>query len=300
MRPTAAPCRCWASARFLMEKTVFKRPKRAALWFGIVTLVVLLTPYGSNAQEQMRPPVTPDTIDRGHAFFANNCGICHGVDAHNGDKGPDLNTGHFKHAVNDADLFRVITHGVPGTIMPANDLPAEQVWAIIAFLRSTVVASRTVTGSNVAAGKAFFWKAGQCVDCHMVSGKGGVLGPDLSVIGGLKTIAYLAQKIRDPDKALTTGLREPNADYVVPISNSTVTVTTKEGNQITGIPRNEDTFTIQMIGTDNQLHNFLKKDLQRIDHAQKSLMPAYGEKQLSDADLKNVLAYLSTLKGGGE
>lgn len=283
-----------------MEETVFKRPKRAALWLGIVTVGVFLAPPGSHSQEQMRPPATRDTIDRGHAFFANNCGICHGVDAHNGDKGPDLNTGRFKHAVNDADLFRVITHGVPGTIMPANDLPAEQVWAIIAFLRSTVVAGHNVTGGNASAGKEFFWKTGECGDCHMVNGKGGVLGPDLSVIGSLKTIAYLTLKIRDPNKELTTGLHEPNADYVVPISNSTVIVTTKEGNQIKGVPRNEDTFTIQMIGTDNQLHNFLKKELQRIDHAQKSLMPAYSEKQLSDANLRDMLAYLSTLKGGGE
>jgi cytochrome c oxidase cbb3-type subunit 3 len=275
-----------------MENNVGKRLKRAALWFAVT-----LTPLHPWAQENVKPLVTQDTIDRGHAFFANNCGICHGVDAHGGDKAPDLNTGHFKHATSDADLFRVITHGVPGTIMPANDLPEEQVWAIIAFLRSTVVAGRTVTAGNVEAGKQYFWNPGGCGDCHMVNGKGGVLGQDLSRIGGLKTVAYLTQKIRDPNQELTTGLHEPNADYVVPIANSTVIVTTQSGEQITGIPKNEDTFSIQLLGRDNRLHNFLKKELRGIVHQQKSLMPVYDEKRLSETELNNLLAYLATLKG---
>ena len=269
-----------------------KQLKRTAL-----LLAVMLTSLRPWAQENVKPQVKQDTIDRGHAFFANNCGICHGADAHGGDKAPDLNTGHFKHATSDADLFRVITHGVPGTIMPANDLPSEQVWAIIAFLRSTVVAGRTVTGGDVEAGKQYFWKAGECGHCHMVNGKGGVLGPDLSEIGGLQTVAYLTQKIRDPNRELTTGLHEPNADYVVPIANSTVMVTTQLGERITGVPKNEDTFSLQLLGTDNQLHNFLKKDLKDIVHQQKSLMPVYDEKRLSEAELKNLLAYLATLKG---
>lgn len=184
--------------------------------------------------------------------------------------------------------------------MPANDLPAEQVWAIIAFLRSTVVAGRTLAGGDVEAGKQYFWKPGECGTCHMVNGKGGVLGPDLSGVGGLQTVSYLTQKIRDPNKELTTGLHEPNADYVVPIANSTVIVTMQSGEQITGVPKNEDTFSIQLLGTDNQLHNYLKKNLRGIIHQQKSLMPVYDQKRLSEVELKNLLAYLATLQGAGQ
>jgi len=250
-------------------------------------------PSPQHAQESPRPPITPDTIERGHAFFADNCGICHGLDAHGGDKAPDLNTGHFKHATSDEDLFRVITHGIPGTIMPANDLPPEQIWAIIAYLRSTVVADKLSTGGDKDKGKQLFWGAGKCSDCHMVNGKGGVLGPDLSDIGATRTIKY-----RDPSKELTTGFHEPNADYVVPISNSTVTLITKQGERITGVPKNEDTFSIQLLGTDNEIHNFLKKDLKDVIHEQKSLMPVYTEKQLEDSSLKDLLAYLASLRGG--
>jgi putative heme-binding domain-containing protein len=95
---------------------------------------------------------------------------------------------------------------------------------------------------------------------------------------------------------LTKGLREPNGDYVVPISNATITVVTKTGQRITGVPRNEDTFSVQMLGTDNEIHLFLKKDVQEVIHEEKSLMPAYSEAMLSDSQLRNLLAYLATLR----
>jgi putative heme-binding domain-containing protein len=247
------------------------------------------------AQETARPAATRDTVERGHVFFADNCGICHGFDAQGTDRGPNLTNGQFKHGSADADIFRTITHGVPGTIMPANDLPADQVWAIIVFLRSTVVAARSVTSGNREAGEKYFWAAGKCGDCHMVNGKGGVLGPDLSQIGGTHTVQYLTEKLRDPSKEITSGLREPNADYVVPIANATVTAVTKSGQRITGLPKNEDTFSLQMMGADNEIRVFLKRDLKDVIHAQKSLMPAYSSQELGGAAFQDLLAYLATL-----
>jgi cytochrome c oxidase cbb3-type subunit 3 len=261
--------------------------KPVILFFLAITLI---------AQETPRAPSTPDTIDRGHMYFSGNCGICHGADAQGGDKGPNLTTSQFKHGATDADLYRSITRGVPGTIMPANNLPPEQVWAIVAFLRSTVVAARAGTGGNRDAGEKFFWNSGKCRNCHMVNGRGGVLGPDLSHIGSAHTVQYLMTKLRDPNKEVTTGLREPNADYVVPISNSIVTVVTSTGQRIGGVAKNEDTFSIQMIGSDNEIHIFMKKDLKEVIHEQKSPMPAYTEKELSEAALKDLLAYLATLE----
>jgi len=266
---------------------------------AFLACLALLAPR-DDAAEGPRPPNTPDTVERGHAFFANNCGICHGADAHGGDKAPDLNTGRFRHATSDEDLFAVITHGVPGTIMPANHLPTDQVWAIVTYLRSTVVAGHSGLKGDKDIGKQLFWSDGKCATCHMVNGHGGVLGPDLSQVGQSRTTEYLRQKIRDPNKKLTVGFHEPNADYVVPISNSTVTVTTRLGKLIKGVPRNEDTFSIQMIGSDGVLYNFVKSDLRDITHEQKSLMPAYTDSDLNGAALNDLLAYLTTLHVGGQ
>ena len=262
----------------------------------ILTSVAACGAFLLFAQETARPPATRATVERGHVFFADNCGICHGEDAKGGDRGPNLTTGQFKHGSSDADVFRTITHGVPGTIMPANDLPADQVWAIIVFLRSNVVASRSAISGDREAGEKYFWNAGKCGDCHMVKGKGGVLGPDLSQIGGTRTVQYLTEKLRDPNKEVTSGLREPNADYVVPIANATVTAVTKTGQRITGVPKNEDTFSLQMLGADNEIHVFLKSDIKDVLHTQKSLMPAYSSQELSGGALQDLLSYLATLQ----
>ncbi len=253
--------------------------------FSLSAQTVAVNPVASN----------PSNIERGHQFFANNCGICHGFNAQGGDKGPNLNNGQFRHGSSDAELFNTITHGIPGSIMPASALPAEQVWAIITYLRSGIVAARARVPGDPQAGEKFFWSSDQCSRCHMANGRGGILGPDLSRIGAARTVQYLTQKIRDPNRELTTGLHEPNGDYVVPISNSTVTVVTSSGQRIVGVPRNEDTFSLQMLGVDNELHLFLKKDLKDIVHEQKSLMPAYTTAMLSDSQLTDLLAYLATL-----
>jgi cytochrome c oxidase cbb3-type subunit III len=277
-----------------------KRTKRIVIEFSTFLACMITVVPRDYAADLHRPSNTPDTVERGHAFFANNCGICHGADAHGGDKAPDLNTGRFKHATSDQDLFSVITHGVPGTIMPANNLPAEQLWAIVTYLRSTVVADHSELKGDKGVGKELFWNSGKCANCHMVNGRGGVLGPDLTQVGQARTTQYLRQKIRDPNKKLTIGFHEPNADYVVPISNSTVTVITKLGKRVTGVPKNEDTFSIQMIGTDNELYNFIKSDLKDITHEQKSLMPAFTDSDLSDVAVNDLLAYLTSLHRGGQ
>lgn len=266
--------------------------------FSIFCSISLLAQEPPLENKESKNPYapTPDVIERGHQFFANNCGVCHGFSGEGGERGPNLNTGQLTHGSTDADLFHTIAHGIPGTVMPANNFPADQIWAMITFLRSTVVAARAPTGGNREAGEKMFWSTWGCANCHMVKGKGGVLGPDLSQAGATRTLQYLARKVRDPSKELTKGLSEPNADYVLPVTNSTVTVVTNNGLRILGVPKNEDSFSIQVMGTDNQIHLFLKRDLKEVIHEQKSLMPAYNEKVLNEAELKNLLAYLASLE----
>ena len=265
-----------------------------------ITALALLAPVHIAAQvpASATNPLASNSsnIERGHHHFADNCGICHGLNAQGGDKGPGLNTGQFRHGSTDAELYNTITRGVPGTVMPANALPAEQVWAIITYLRSRIVAARAKIEGNAQNGEQTFWSSDKCGRCHMVAGRGGILGPELTRIGAARTVQYLTEKIRDPNKELTKGLHEPNGDYVVPISNGTIAVVTKTGQRITGVPRNEDTFSVQMLGADNEIHLFLKKDLKEVIHEEKSLMPAYNEAMLSDSQLRDLLAYLATLR----
>jgi putative heme-binding domain-containing protein len=107
--------------------------------------------------------------------------------------------------------------------------------------------------------------------------------------------AYLVDSIRDPNKELSNGMLDPNRFYGLPMLYERVTVVTNSGEKIVGIPKNEDTFSIQMIDQDENLRLLLKKDLKEVHEERKSLMPAYTEDMLSAAELQDLVAYLSSL-----
>jgi cytochrome c oxidase cbb3-type subunit III len=72
-------------------------------------------------------------------------------------------------------------------------------------------------------------------------------------------------------------------------------VVTRDGRRVTGVRVNEDTFTVQIRKPDQAFATFDKSELKEVIHESKSMMPAYN--QLSASDLRNLLAYLSTLRG---
>jgi putative heme-binding domain-containing protein len=131
----------------------------------------------------------------------------------------------------------------------------------------------------------------------MVQGRGGVLGPDLSRVGEARSVSYLIDSIREPSKELSSGMLDPNNHYGLPLVYDTVTVVTAGGEKIVGVARNEDTFSIQLLDTNQRLQFFLKKDLKEVTHERKSLMPAYTEQMLKPADLQDLVAYLESLRG---
>jgi hypothetical protein len=76
-----------------------------------------------------------------------------------------------------------------------------------------------------------------------------------------------------------------------------VTAITLDGRRLTGVVLNEDTFSLQMIDQQENVHAFLKSELRQVTEPKKSLMPAYARDVLSDRDLDDLLAYLHTLRG---
>jgi putative heme-binding domain-containing protein len=131
----------------------------------------------------------------------------------------------------------------------------------------------------------------------MVNGNGGRLGPDLSRVGAARSAAYMIESIREPDKELSTLMLDPNNHYSVPLSYGTVTVVTADGERVQGVALNEDTYTIQMMTEEQSLRFFQKKEVKEVIHEHKSLMPAYSEEALGPAQLRDLVAYLETLRG---
>jgi len=218
----------------------------------------------------------PEAISQGKALFRVSCAFCHGNDAHGGTKGPDLGSGRWLHGQTDTAIFHNVTHGIPATEMPGQSFTDEETWRLVAYLRSLIPMSVAPSPGDAAAGERIFFGKGLCSNCHMVSGKGGRLGPDLSRVGDAKASRSLVKFIREPHKDIAQHY-------------PTVIVVTKHGERILGVPRNEDAFSIQFMDQGEELHFFLKKDIQEVIHKEESLMPVYDERMLSETELQNLL-----------
>jgi putative heme-binding domain-containing protein len=223
-------------------------------------------------------------IEQGEYVYKSRCSECHGLDAR-GYRAPDLTTGQFSNGTGDAQLYRVITRGLPATEMPGANMNEDEVWGLISYLRTVVVPATNATSrGNAQTGEAIYSGKGACARCHMINGRGGRLGPDLSRIGVARSRMALVREIR-------------SASEYIPQGYEPVTVATRDGRQIKGVRKNEDSFSIQIMDTNEQLSTFLKKDLREVTDEKRSLMPDYGPDKLTEAELDDLLAYLRNLHG---
>jgi hypothetical protein len=72
-----------------------------------------------------------------------------------------------------------------------------------------------------------------------------------------------------------------------------VHVTTADGKTLDGVILNEDSYSLQMIGTDNQLHSFDRAKLRRMVVDPKSLMPTDYDKRLTADEFTDLMAFLT-------
>jgi len=189
------------------------------------------------------------------------------------------------------DLARTIAEGVPGTAMPPHRLTSDEIWQIVSYLR-TLQQPVTPAVGDQARGEALFFGAANCSSCHMVKGRGGRLGPELTTVGSARSRAYLIESVREPGRQLTRN----RAFGDLTLKYDAVTAVTADGRTIVGVPMNEDTFTVQLMDTSERVHSLDKKTLKSLRHENRSLMPAYGADRLGNADLDDVIAYLQSLR----
>src|SRR5579863_1213079 len=178
---------------------------------SLIVLLLFLVP--AFAAEQRNPLAgNAKAAKLGEFQFRINCAFCHGLGARGGGRGPDLTRAHKTHGDSDADLFQNISQGIPGTVMPANGtngqgvgMTDEEIWQIITYLRSIQVQSPAKPVGNAAHGQELFYGDANCSSCHMVEGKGGRLGPDLTTVGTARTVESLVESVRTPSKRLAWG-----------------------------------------------------------------------------------------------
>jgi cytochrome c oxidase cbb3-type subunit III len=262
----------------------------AAVFFGFIAIEV-------RAQDTNPLANDPNAAKLGEFEFRANCAFCHGLGARGGGRGPDLSRAQKKHGNSDADLFRTINEGVPGTAMPQNGatqqgvgMTEEEIWQVISYIRSVQVKTPAQPTGNAAHGKELFAGSAACATCHMVQGKGGRLGPDLTATGSARSMEYIVDSVRNPSRRLAQGISEAMKEFSQ--EYETVTVVDAGGQKFQGVVLNEDNFTLQMLDTREQLHLFEKDKLRSVAKNRESLMPKYDEKMLPEKDLQDIVAYL--------
>ena len=239
----------------------------------------------------------PKAAKAGEYEFRINCALCHGLGAHGGGRGPDLTRAQKKHVHSDAEMFQVISNGIPGTVMPANGtngqgvgMTDDEIWQIITYIRSVEVKTPAKPAGNAAHGKDLFYGDANCSLCHMVEGKGGRVGPELTAVGGSRTRESIVDSVRNPSRRLAWGLTESTKEF--PQEYETITVVTADGKQIKGVALNEDSFSVQMMDTNEQIYLLEKDKLLSFKKTRESMMPKYNSDVLSDKDLDHIVAYL--------
>jgi putative heme-binding domain-containing protein len=164
--------------------------------------------------------------------------------------------------------------------MPPFALDESEIRQLVAFIRSLRTrAAQLVVAGDRSLGEGIFFGKGRCSNCHMIRGKGGLVGPDLSNVGGDRTLTEIRQSILSP------GLSE-GTKY------KAVTVVTIQGEKIAGTLLNRDNFSLQMMDAQGNLHFFSSAELREVALEVKSAMPANYGKLLSEAELQNLLAFL--------
>ncbi len=234
--------------------------------------------------------------ESGEALFRTHCSPCHGANGEGG-RGANLRARRLAHAPDDAALSGVITNGIPGTQMPATRMTPEENATLVAYVRGLGRSQTATVPGNVENGKRLFEGKGDCGRCHTVGAGVGRMGPDLTDIGARRGPAYLRTALTDPEVEVPENFASYRKLIYTPDNFLWVRAVTNDGKQIAGVRVDEDTFTIQIRDTRDQLYSFRKDELRELNKDWgKSPMPSY-KSVFSESELQDLVAYLASLQG---
>jgi len=246
--------------------------------------LALLLPLAVSAQTRALSGAGANDLAAGRRIFDAQCAWCHGAGG-TGGAGPDLHRATLRHAANDRELVTIVRTGIPGTdiLLFAIALTENTAWQTAAYVRSLGRTRTRQLPGDAQRGARLFDSSG-CASCHIVSGRGGILGPELTSIGAQRGAPYLRDAIVKPEASHPPG-------YLV------VRAVTSAGAEVRGIRVTEDVFWIDIRDAAGAVHALEKAELSRIDRElDASLMPSYALR-LSAAELDDVVAYLAGLRG---
>lgn len=251
------------------------------LRFVPALFLIVLANSGLQAQEINPLAGNARAEYAGGVLFRAQCATCHGADAAGIESidAPDLTRMWRERNYSDQQVFQIIRDGISGTIMPPHDFTETEVWMLVSFLRSVGLSGvQDLPIADADEGARLF--ADQCAECHRVAESGGVLGPSLNAVLLENSLQEIIAAVRQPDALIRSGYKAVEVETAV--------------GSVSGVLKNEDAFSFQIIDTRQQLRAFRRAET-RLTRLEGSLMPAFPENQLSDDELLAILNFIQQL-----
>ncbi|HQR05443.1 MAG TPA: HEAT repeat domain-containing protein [Gemmatales bacterium] len=141
-----------------------------------------------------------------------------------------------------------------------------------------------LTSGDIKKGRElFFGPKAVCSTCHRIGTEGGLIGPNLSIIGAIRTRADLLESVVFPSASLARGFE-------------TMVIVTKSGRTITGVMTRETADALVLTSSQRVDQKVLRNDIEEMTASPVSTMPAGIDQTLNPDELRDLLAYLESLK----
>lgn len=157
------------------------------------------------------------------------------------------------------------------------DTPEEKLKEIARLKDMLAAVPKPENRPDVALGRTLFAK--NCQQCHTLFAVGAKIGPDLTG-SNRANVDYVLSNIVDPSAVI-------GKDYQAHI------ITTMSGRVLTGLIRNEDDTALTLV-TATETIVLPKNEIDERVVSAKSMMPEDVVRQLSERDLRSLVAYLAT------
>ena len=280
---------------------------------------LVTVPRGVKSERPMKPVLTKTDMDSFLKWFSEegqkknqadlgkilimnkkSCLGCHQLNDEGGRIGPNLNRSAFNYNpewiyawISNPQAFR------PDTSMPNLGLGPEEARVIAAFLVSFQPEEEDEIENKISGDWKQYLSAkgdpkrgekiyndpegtASCVKCHLVKGRGGAVGPELSFVGTSRTREFLLESILDPDAVITSGYK-------------TILILTKDRNFITGIKKNEDDSGFDIVDKNGKDRHIPRNRIKKFKTQKTSTMPGNFKDLLEVQEVADILAYLNTL-----
>jgi len=131
--------------------------------------------------------------------------------------------------------------------------------------------------------QVFFGRRASCSACHLVKGKGGKIGPDLSTVGSRRDRRDLLEAVLYPSASLSRGYES-------------YTLATSSGRVVSGLIERETADRIEIRTADQRIQRIARDEIEQMRPSNISIMPQGLERTLSRDELRDLAAFLMSLK----